>query len=69
VQIDDYAVRLISLPGSVEGVTVVDSEGFCNIYINASLSYEARKRVVAHELGHAARDDFYSGDDIRDIEA
>lgn len=64
----DYIVRYINLPSSIEGITVVDEDGFYNIYINKSLSFESRKRVVAHELGHVSRDDFLSDTDICRIE-
>lgn len=55
---NDYIVRYIDLPCTVKGVTVMDKDGFYNIYINSQLSFEEQKKAVHHELHHIAREDF-----------
>ena len=52
-------MRYINLPCSVRGLTVMDNEGFYNIYINARLSFEHQKKALMHELEHIIRNDFY----------
>ena len=37
-KMNNYAIRFIALPYTVKGVTVMDNDGFYNIYIN----YEIR---------------------------
>lgn len=64
----DYKIRFVSLPESIEGMTILDCDGFANIYINSCLSYEARETVAWHELQHIIRDDAYNELDIRDAE-
>ena len=61
-------IRIINLPSTIHGVTVKDEEGNYNIYINSSLSEDARKRAIEHELKHIDRGDFESLADISDIE-
>lgn len=55
---NDYIVRYISLPCTVKGVTVMDKDGFYNIYINSQLSFEEQKKALRHELHHIDREDF-----------
>ena len=57
---NDYIVRYISLPCTVKGVTVMDKDGFYNIYINSQLSFEEQKKAIRHELQHIDREDFYN---------
>lgn len=40
----DYIIRYIDLPYTIKGVTVMDSDGFYNVYINSHLSWEEQKR-------------------------
>lgn len=54
----DYCIRFVKLPMSVHGVTVMDVDGFFNIYINADQSSDCQQRTIAHELKHIARNDF-----------
>ena len=54
----DYIIRYIDLPYTIKGVTVLDSDGFYNVYINSLLSWEEQKKAVKHELEHIRRDDF-----------
>ena len=58
---DETYIRIIDLPSTVHGVTVRDEDGNYNIYINSSLSADARQRAIEHELKHINRGDF---DDI-----
>ena len=55
---EEYCVRLVDLPSCVKEVTIPSEDGFKNIYINARLSGEGRKRALIHELKHLANDDF-----------
>lgn len=62
-------IRIIDLPSTVHGVTVRDEDGNYNIYINSSLSADARKRAIEHELKHVERGDFEDiCSDISDLE-
>ena len=65
----DYIIRYIPLPPRIKGMTVKDSEGFFNIYINQGLSECDRRITAAHELSHISRDDFSSGESIYSVEA
>lgn len=51
-------MRYINLPCSVRGLTVMDNEGFYNIYINARLSLAHQHDALMHELEHINRNDF-----------
>lgn len=57
---DCIIIRIIDLPARVPGVTVKDSEGDYNIYLNARLADEARVRAYWHEIDHIRRGHFYS---------
>lgn len=57
---DDIIVRLIDLPHSVNGVTVLDEEGDYNVYINSRLSLHNRDVAYKHELAHIQEGHFYS---------
>lgn len=63
---EDVIVRLMDLP--VPGVTVLDSDGNYNVYINARLSYEERKKTLAHELRHIKNDHFFDDRAVTIIE-
>ena len=54
---DEVIIRLIDM--DVPGVTVLDSDGNYNVYINARLSFEQRKDVLRHELKHIGKEHFY----------
>ena len=64
----DYIVRYIDLPITVKGATVMDYDGFYNIYINSRLSYEEQKKTIAHEMEHIVRGDFFSCATLEDVE-
>lgn len=50
---DGIFVRRVALPAGVRGVTVTNSDGTLDIYINDMISEEAQLRALAHELSHA----------------
>ncbi len=55
---NEYCIRFIPLPTTLKGITVEDSSGFYNIYINDSLSYEEQQKAIQHELSHVTGNDF-----------
>ena len=55
---NEYCIRFIPLPTTLKGITVEDSSGFYNIYINDSLSYEEQQKAIRHELSHVTGNDF-----------
>lgn len=63
---NDVIVRFIDLP--VPGMTVTDPNGDFNMYINARLSAEGRKKVYKHEMNHINKDHFSDDRPISDIE-
>jgi hypothetical protein len=64
----DYCIRYVDLPCRVNGVTVMDKEGFFNIYINARLNYCSQQKAIRHEMTHVARGDFFREDVLEKIE-
>ena len=52
-------IRGIKLPLTVKGVTVLDSEGDFNVYINILLSYNTQQIATKHEIGHITKEHFY----------
>ena len=54
----DYCVRYVALPLRVHGLTVVDENGFYNIYINCDQSTDVQLDALRHELEHIKRNDF-----------
>ncbi len=61
-------VRQIKMPLTVRAFTLPDANGDFNIYINEDLSDEAKKKSLAHEKKHIARNDFASVKAARLIE-
>ncbi len=55
---NEYCIRFIPLPITLKGITVEDSSGFYNIYINSSLSYEEQQKAIKHEISHVTGNDF-----------
>ena len=55
----DYYMRLVELPRRVEGVSVLNSDGSFDIYINSLLPPGKRQEVLEHELSHIRREHFY----------
>lgn len=52
-------IRGIKLPLTVKGVTVLDSDGNYNVYINIMLSNETQSKAVRHEITHIKKEHFY----------
>ena len=65
---DDIISRLIELPSTVNGVTVVDADGNYNVYINSRLSADEQKRAYEHELRHIQKQHFYDFNPIEENE-
>lgn len=64
----DIFVRLKSLPRGMRGLTILDSDGNYNVYINSRLSDDGRAEAYWHEIEHIENDDFYNDVDIRRAE-
>lgn len=62
----DYYVRMIELPINVRGVTIKNSDGSFDIYINSLLSPTKAKEALIHELTHVKKDHLYN--DVKSIE-
>ncbi|WP_337519148.1 hypothetical protein [Anaerotignum faecicola] len=54
----EYCIRYIDMPSVTKGMTIEDSDGFFNIYINASLSAAEQEEAIRHEIRHLDRKDF-----------
>ena len=61
-------VRVVDLPHGVISFTVIDEEGIPNIYLNARMNPEMRKKGYAHEKEHIRRDDWSSTAPVYQIE-
>ena len=48
----DYYIRYVDMPSVTKGMTIEDSDGFFNIYINASLSAAEQEEAIKHEIRH-----------------
>lgn len=64
----EYCVRYVELPLAVNGLTVLDADGFYNIYINAAHTREKQAQTLRHELRHVRRGDFFSRKPIEELE-
>ena len=62
-------IREIELPLTVEGVTVKDTDGNYNIYINSLLSPEKKQEALEHELRHIQCDHHYLETSVAEDEA
>ena len=56
---DEFFIRGLELPLSVKGITVLDSDGNYNVYINILLSDETQLKAVEHEITHIIKEHFY----------
>jgi len=65
---NDIYVRLINLPSSIKGVTVLDENDDYNIYINQKLTPEQQRKVYEHEKNHIDNGDFHNFDGIEEVE-
>lgn len=57
-------IRGVELPPTIRGVTVTDSDGNYNVYINLLLSDEAKHKAVNHELIHIKNNHFENFDPV-----
>ena len=64
----DVFVRVQDLPIGINGMTILDSEGDYNVYINARLSHDGQVKAYDHEMTHIQRDDFYNDLPIWQVE-
>ena len=65
---NDIYVRLVNLPSSVKGVTVLDENDDYNIYINQKLPPDQQRKVYEHEKNHIDNNDFHNFDEIEEVE-
>lgn len=65
---EETIVRLKDLPCGMNGMTILDSDGNYNVYINARLSVDDQRKAYQHELRHIRQDDFYNELPIQDVE-
>lgn len=63
-----YCIRYVDLPYSINAMTILDENGFYNIYVNSRLNVDQQNKAVRHELCHIARDDFYSLESLEVVE-
>ena len=61
-------VRLIDLPLAVKGITIRDTEGDYNVYLNSSISEDERVKAFRHEVQHIKDGHFYVGSTVTLIE-
>ena len=64
----EYCIRYIDMPSVTKGMTIEDSDGFFNIYINASLSAAEQKEAIKHEIRHLERKDFDTEKSLQEAE-
>ena len=65
---NEVATRLIDLPTTIRAYTVLDTEGNYNVYVNARLNNEARRKAYEHEIDHIKEDDFSRQESVDIIE-
>lgn len=65
---ENVILRYISLPVTVRGLTIQDSEGNYNVYLNARLTYEANLNTFQHEIQHIEHGDFSEFEHVRELE-
>lgn len=65
----EYIIRVMDMPECLNGMVKYDENDFANIYINAHLSPEGRRKAADHELTHVINDDLHNDDPIEVIEA
>ena len=59
MRLSEIYIRGIELPLKVKGVTVLDSDGNFNVYINILLSYDTQRKATKHEISHIKKEHFY----------
>lgn len=61
-------VRLVDLPYGVVSLTLMDTDGIANIYINARYNDTMRRKGYDHERKHISRDDWNNDSPVYLIE-
>lgn len=61
-------IRVIKLPTTIRGVTVPDSDGNYNIYINKNISHDMQIKTLIHESEHIKNDDFSNPEQVTVLE-
>lgn len=61
----DYFVRYVALPISVRAVTLPNTDGTFDIYINQNLCEEAQQAALRHELRHIKLGHFYDDEPVQ----
>jgi len=61
-------IRLIDLPVTVRGLTITDSDGNYNVYINQNMAYEMQSRIFLHENNHIKNNDLHSNHPVTVLE-
>lgn len=59
MRLGEIYIRGIELPLKVKGITVLDSDGNFNVYINILLSQDTQRKAAIHEIKHIKREHFY----------
>lgn len=57
---DEITTRLVSMPVSAKGYTLMDHEGDYNVFLNSRHTHEQQMRSFQHELDHIRDGDFYN---------
>ncbi len=65
---NNVLIRELDFPSTVEGVTVTDTNGDYNVYINANLSPAKKQETLDHELRHIQCDHHYQDTSVADNE-
>ena len=65
----EYIVRIVDMPEFMNGMVKYDGDDFANIYVNAHLNEESRRKAADHELTHVVNDDLHNDDPIEVVEA
>lgn len=66
---DAVIIRKVDfLPLSIKGMTVLDTNGDYNIYLNAKLAHDEQVRAFRHELEHIRQGHFYSASEVASLE-
>lgn len=64
----DVLCRVVDLPHKINAVTVVDSNGDFNVYVNAKLSKSTQLKAYRHECEHIKCEHFYSDRSVESCE-
>ena len=60
----DICVRMVPLPNLVRAVTLPNSDGTFDIYVNQNLPEEWQQKALQHELNHIRMNHFYNEDPV-----